>query len=108
MNIFDAFERLITEHGSAATLREHLALLRSQMTAKDAEIAKLNGLLKQKDTQIDNLKTEKPADMCPFCRLATGQLQDIQPHPHLGPAGLKVGFYKCSNCDKKYERNMPD
>ena len=33
--IIDQIERLITEHGSAAILRDHLALLREQLASSD-------------------------------------------------------------------------
>ena len=49
----------------------------------------------------------KSADICQFCRNPTGELLEIKPHEIHGMNGLKVGFYQCSDCGKKYDHNMP-
>jgi hypothetical protein len=38
MSVFDSIEKLITEHGSAAILREHLALAKSQYDALERQV----------------------------------------------------------------------
>src|SRR6266403_494191 len=108
MNPFDALEKLISEHGSAAVLREHLNLIKAQnaekdvaLKQKDALIENQARLLKEKDVLIQKLQIEKPADVCPFCRRACGELISIKPHLYLGAAGVKVHYYKCANCGKE-------
>jgi hypothetical protein len=53
-------------------------------------------------------QTEKLADICPFCRRPTGQLQNMKPIPGLELHGLKTGYYKCSNpdCGKSYDKQV--
>lgn len=108
MNLFDTIEKLITEHGSSAILREHLDLLRAQVAAKDSEIATLNAKLQNLQILENKFAVEKPADTCPYCRRPTGQLTDMKPHAYLGPAGVKVGYYQCENpaCGKKYDKQI--
>jgi hypothetical protein len=51
----------------------------------------------------------QPADTCLYCRRAAGEIVDIKPHPYFGEAGAKVGYYKCSYCGKKYDKDLrPD
>jgi regulator of replication initiation timing len=65
MNVFDGFEKLINEHGSAAILRDHLSLMKTQFAVLERENTKLtteNTELKAKiqtlETDNRNLKTE--------------------------------------------------
>mgnify|MGYP001588354309 FL=1 len=87
MNILSLFEKLITEHGSSSILRERLELLRDQfislsdklslsekklllseqdklllnqkITSLENDISNLNGILQQKDVEINNFKKSK-------------------------------------------------
>jgi ribosomal protein L37AE/L43A len=57
--------------------------------------------------QLERLHpVQKPADTCPFCRRATGDLIDLKPHPELEIHGIKIGYYKCSACGKKYDKQL--
>jgi hypothetical protein len=116
MNPLDTIEKWISEHGSAAILRDHVALLKEQMAAKDAKIIELETLHKQAQAKLDdfNIKTnrfadEQPADKCPFCNRNTGQLVEIKPspNPHFAMMGFKQRYYKCSNpsCGKNYDNS---
>ena len=49
--LIEPLERLITEHGSAAILREHLALLKTQASILETKITELN-------SENQNLKAE--------------------------------------------------
>ena len=83
-------------------LTDDLGEARTRISALEIENRQLRA-------QLDDFQpVAKPADMCPYCRRPTGQLEDIKPHRYLGPAGLKVGYYKCSSCQKTYEKDMPD
>jgi uncharacterized coiled-coil protein SlyX len=117
MEPFDSIEKLITEHGSAAILREKIGLLKEQMAAKDAKMQELDDLLKQTKKKLDDCQSkldrftgEQPADICPYCRRPTGQLIN-----HLLPsnltrdwAGKEAYIYKCSNpdCGKNYGKQV--
>jgi protein-arginine kinase activator protein McsA len=122
---FDSIEKWISEHGSAAILRDHVALLKSQMSAKDVETTKLNLLLKQKDAEIDklnillkqkhiqtnnfqNIERDKTVqgDICPYCQQPKGKLLDIRPDKHFGIMGVKIRYYKCENCGKEYDKEQ--
>jgi glycine cleavage system regulatory protein len=117
MEPFDSIEKLITEHGSATILREHINLLKSQMMASETKhkqdaflIESQTRLLKEKDIQIKNLQTQKPADECPFCHRLTLQLIEIKRHSDFtfAACGMKEHFYKCSNqdCSKDYVKTV--
>lgn len=56
MNIFEGFEKLINEHGSAAILREHLLLLKTQFAILEKENAVLKYENQNLKTENDNLK----------------------------------------------------
>ena len=89
-------------------LEKKSALLTEQVSALERENTRLTTEVAQLRQQLQQLQpAQQPADTCPYCRRATGQLEDIKPHVHLGAAGLKVGYYKCSSCGKKYEKEMP-
>lgn len=74
--------------------------LKTKVSALEVEVGQLRG-------QLGNLHPiAKPADICPFCRRAAGELEAIKPHPYFGEAGAKVGYYKCSKCGKTYEKDL--
>lgn len=115
MEPFDTIEKLITEHGSAAILREHVALLKSQMQAKDATIENqrienenLKRLLMENQSQKNNFTNQAPAEVCPYCRRDTLELKSVQPMPGLEVHGIKTGHYKCSNpnCGKTWQKQI--
>lgn len=115
MEPFDSIERWITEHGSAAILRQHLELLKEQMAAKDAKIRELEARQKNIEVERDGYKAiadkyegQQPGDTCLFCRRPTGQL--IQ---HLGPGNLSAKWahretyiFRCCHptCGMEYSR----
>lgn len=111
MEPFDTIEKLISEHGSAKVLREHVDLLKSQMAAKDAEIEKLKSQLLNYKVLAKHPPIQGKADTCPYCRRATGNLIEIKTAPPpSGLLGIKQGYYECSNpaCGKHYDREMPE
>ncbi len=58
MNIFDGFEKLINEHGSAAILREHLSLMKTQFAILEREKAELKSENQTLKKENSNLKAE--------------------------------------------------
>lgn len=114
MEPFDTIEKLITEHGSSAILREHIAFLKVKMSHLESENASMKDelLVLKQELQVFKSKSkqfeiQKPADTCPFCRRATGELIDLKPHPELGELyGIQIGQYKCTNCGRKYEKQV--
>ena len=55
MNPISIIEKWISEHGSAAVLRDHIALLKEQMAIQQKEIARLkaeNAVLKKKNKKL--------------------------------------------------------
>lgn len=86
-----------------------LRILTDELSEARTRISALEIENRQLRSQLDNFQpVQQPGDLCPYCRRPTGQLEDIKPHRYLGPAGLKVGYYKCSSCGKKYEKDMRD
>jgi len=56
LNPFDALEKLITEHGSAAVLSQHLAFVKEQFQALEKQVAKLEARF---EIEQDNHKETK-------------------------------------------------
>ena len=123
----DLFNKLITEHGSAGIQTKHIALLREQASILERQLleaAAKNALLTEENHKLEaeneNLKKENaslkiqiyrikknedpPGDKCPYCRMEAGKLIEIKPHTVLGKVGVKVMFYECTNCRKKYDK----
>lgn len=105
MNLPDAIEKLITEHGSATILRDHLALVRDQAKAVVEEneklkrrVVELEDVVRSLTTELRSKKTEeefvehrgalfkkKPgggyhlAVYCPNCRQPAGSIHAVMP-----------------------------
>ena len=58
MNPLTYIEKWISEHGSAATLRDHVALLKSQMDASKSEVSRLETILKNAEAERDGFKAQ--------------------------------------------------
>ena len=58
MEPFDSIEKLISEHGSAAILRDHITLLKSQMDALKSENAGLESKLRDSEFERNKFKVE--------------------------------------------------
>jgi chromosome segregation ATPase len=56
MNPFPYIDKWISEHGSAATLRDHVALLKSQMDASKALVADLEKKAAKFERERDDFK----------------------------------------------------
>jgi hypothetical protein len=51
-------------------------------------------------------KMSGSGELCPFCNQPANNLLEIKPHEIFGDAGLKIGVYKCNNCNKIFEREI--
>src|SRR2546430_1402537 len=104
MKLFAEIERLITEHGSAAILRERLALLADQAKAQEKELAATQERVTELERENARMKAQLAASAhsaqfvehrgalfkrkqdgtfhlavyCPICRKPTGS-----PHPEI-------------------------
>ena|SRR5882672_3284688 len=58
MNPLSYIEKWISEHGSAATLRDHVALLKSQIDASKSEVSSLQSSLKDAEAERDGFKAQ--------------------------------------------------
>jgi hypothetical protein len=66
MILLDDIEKLINEHGSASILRDHVALLREQMTALEKENVALKTQIKElKIIKGDKKNTDDCGDVTP-------------------------------------------
>jgi chromosome segregation ATPase len=57
MSLLNLFEKWIGEHGSAASLRDHNALLKAQKEDLSSQISALNLKIKSLELERDNLNT---------------------------------------------------
>jgi hypothetical protein len=111
--ILAEIERLIVERGSAAVLRERLALANDRFIQLEAQVAKLekeNGELRE---QLQQLQQQRPgpapreqfaeARGALFKRTAGGAYADVPycPSCHLStsPWPPRTGEYACSRCN---------
>jgi hypothetical protein len=108
MSLFEIFEKLINERGSAAILREHVALLRAQHTALEG--AKRDAELKASQLEADNKQ------LCQRLAALEAQAQDIGKQQtsdkkcdhcgspsikHIGNVGAKQLIFECLHCKKQ-------
>ena len=57
MSLLDSIEKLITEHGSAVVLREHLSLLKTQATILETENSNFKTEIEDLRNKIQNCET---------------------------------------------------
>ena len=115
MGLFEAFEKLINEHGSAAILREHLSLVKSQYAALESECknlqaqydqARLNnaqlseniGVLKRELQKYEAAGARISCDHCGSHRLKRA---GNRPDPMFGEVGIKQAIFTCLDCGEK-------
>jgi hypothetical protein len=91
-----------------SVLREQLSVLEKKITMLENKVAVLepeNAELKAKLQKIESAKAVH-GDICPYCQQPKGKLLDIQPHHTFGDLGVKVHYYQCEDCGKKYDREQ--
>ena len=111
MDLVNALDKLITEHGSATILRDHLALVRERAQALEKE----NTDLKKRVTELEKLSSDLASQLqskkkheefveyrgAAFRRLPDGSFDHtaLCPHCHKGMTSLMGQLpYRCGKC----------
>lgn len=115
-------ESLINEHGSAAILREHLALVRSacadlerqnkdlkaENTAIQARLEQNTAYTRVLEQQLAQLKGDAPAgECCGQCGSPQIRRTGTRPHPIMGDIGLREAVYTCGACHTQTFIELP-
>ena len=120
MGMFDALDKLITEHGSAAVLEKHLDLVREQVKAlerRQVELEVENASLKAKLAELEEeLASRVPPEFVEshgalFKRKAEGGHHDAVFCPHCkGPmfAPSPASLFQCGRCKTVVNFNKRD
>jgi len=121
MGFLDSIEKLINEHGSAAILRERIALLNEQHAAVEkkavlleqqvARLLRENERLEldnqQLQVQIDNSKTQLVHNsnphgyVCDHCGSPQLKRTGNKPDPTFGCLGVKQPVFTCAACGQE-------
>jgi hypothetical protein len=111
MDLVTAIDKLITEHGSASILRDHLALLRDQAKVLEKE----NTDLKKRVSELETLSSDLASQLhsktkreefieyrgAAFRRMPDGSFDEtaLCPHCHKGMTSLMGQInYRCGKC----------
>lgn len=114
MGIFQDIERLITEHGSAAILRERLSLAADQYAALEKKVTELkaeNARLQTENSelqeQVRNHKSSTTPNsnpsgyVCDHCGSSNLKRTGSRPDPTFGRLGVKQATFLCEACSKE-------
>ena len=114
INPVDIAKDIINLGATAGVKKDVIDLQAAKLLILTDELAAARKRATQFELDYNNLKMQlerlhpiqKPADTCPFCRRATGDLIQLKPHDIFGDHGVKVGYYKCSSCGQKYDKQI--
>jgi hypothetical protein len=116
MGVFDMFEKLINEHGSAAILREHLVLLKAEQSALEKKCADLDAKSKAFEAENQQLRSDivslrsqmgalqsgtHSGYTCDHCGSALLKRTGNRPDPMFGEVGIKQALFTCLLCSKE-------
>lgn len=116
MGLLDGIERLVSEHGSAAILREGIALAREQYAAIESSAAELrkdndrlksaNADLKVRVRGLERQLSEVPPGIdseyaCDHCGSRKLRRTGNRPDPTFGDLGVKQAVFSCLDCCKE-------
>lgn len=121
MGLFEAFEKLINEHGSAAILREQLGLLKAQqaalqarhddahaqLQAANAKIQEMQMALAECRSMAQSLTDAHATHRCDGCGSARLRRTGNRPHPTFGAVGIKEAGFACEDCAHKSWFELP-
>ena len=112
-SLLNPLERLITEHGSAAILRERLDLIKAKLTEEEARHAQLEAEHRQLqaeflqmqqrarelEQQVETLTRGQNMGMaCDKCGSPQVRRSGSRPDPTFGDLGIKQGLFTCADC----------
>ena len=117
MGLFDSLinpiERLITEHGSAAVLREHIGLIKAKLTEQEsrcvdlqdknerlhADLCEAQDRARKLEKELQTLKSgQADGVVCDTCGSASVKRTGSRPDPTFGKLGVKQGLFTCVDC----------
>jgi len=110
MDIFGGIEKLITEHGSAAILRERIGLAAQQYAILEKENASLKlriANLEAKNTKLQGQarslsSSSNPSGyVCDHCGSSDLKRTGNRPDPTFGDMGVKQALFSCNSCGKQ-------
>jgi predicted RNA-binding Zn-ribbon protein involved in translation (DUF1610 family) len=110
MDIFGGIEKLITEHGSAAILRERIDLAAQQYAILERENASLKLRISTLEAENNSLKeqarssssTNNPSGyVCDHCGSSDIERIGSRPDPTFGNLGIKQAIFSCNSCGKQ-------
>lgn len=116
MGLLDHFEKLINEHGSAAILREHLALVKAEQSALERKNSDLHA--ETKELRFENAQLQKELGVlksqvgvlqsgnssgyvCDHCGSPQLKRAGSRRDPTFGELGIKVAVFCCLACGKE-------
>lgn len=116
--VFELLDKLVTEHGSAAILREHVGLLKAQYAAMEAEKDRLKADLEHAQTKVlelevqtqqlkQQLQTIRNANpkgyTCDHCGSISVTRIGARKDRTFGRLGGKQAIYRCDACGQESE-----
>jgi hypothetical protein len=117
MSILDGFEKLITEHGSAAVIAERLALARDQFESLDRKASDLERKIGKLEAKLEREQFDREKAQQELQRLQKEHEEDVRIHSGVefrrgkrtgfewmpfcpachGPVDFSTGIAKCAN-----------
>ena len=112
-DLLDPLERLITERGSAAVLREHITFLRARLTDQEtaheklqaehrqlqAHALQLENSVRELEKEAQSLRSAQNAGTpCDACGSTHTRRTGARPHPIMGDLGIKEVLHTCADC----------
>jgi len=112
-SLFGQLERLITEHGSAAILREHLGLIKAKLAEQEAQhrdlqakhdqaqadLLKAQARARELQQQLDTLQRGQNTGLCcDHCGSPRIARSGSRPHAIFGDLGSKEALFRCADC----------
>lgn len=116
MGLLEGMEKLITEHGSAAILRERIALARDQYAALESRVvnlqkdnerlnsanASLHARIRALERQLSGAHSvDASGHACDHCGSINLKRTGNRPDPTFGDLGVKQAVFSCMDCGKE-------